>query len=420
MRVLQLSPKVPWPPEDGGRVASRVLALSLLRAGAEVRLLSLNPAKHRVEAAALPAEARAVRLETVDHDTSLSVAGLLGSLLRGTSYNVDRFRSAAFERRVAAVIREEPPDVVLLESLYLLPSLPALRRATRAPVVLRSYNIEHEIWYRLVPGERNPVRRLLLAHLARRLRAFEIDARNAPDAIVPVTAEDAETYRRLGTTVPIHVAPVGLETARVPDRSGEGERGTLVFLGALDWRPNLEGIRWFLDRVWPAIQRAVPRARLVVGGSNPPAGLEKSLSGEGVTCVGRVPDAHAFFASGAAMIVPLLSGGGMRVKILEAMALGVPVVSTRLGATGIEARDGVEIRLADEPDLMAAACIELLSDPTGAVELGRAGRRTVLARFGADVIACELLRFLAALDRRREPDSGSSRHFSGPILTRGR
>ena len=400
MRVLQLSPKVPWPPEDGGRVASRVLALSLLGAGAEVRLLSLNPAKHGVDPASLPDEARTVRLETIDHDTSLSVAGFLGSLLRGTSYNVDRFRSAAFERRVVAAVREEPPDVVLLESLYLLPCLPALRRATRAPVVLRSFNVEHEIWEKLVPGERNPARRVLLAHLARRLRAYEVAVRDAPDAIVPVTAEDAETYRRLGATVPIHVAPVGLETALVPDRSGEGERETLVFLGALDWRPNLEGVRWFLDRVWPAVRTAVPRARLMVGGSNPPAGLERRLSGEGVMLVGRVPEAHAFFASGTAMVVPLLSGGGMRVKILEAMALGVPVVSTRLGATGIEARDGVEIRLADEPDTMATACIGLLSDPTGAAELGRAGRRCVLARFDADFIARSLLEFLSGLVRR--------------------
>lgn len=397
MRVLQLAPKVPWPPEDGGRVASRVLALSLLRAGAEVRLLSLNPVKHRAQTAALPAEARAVRLRAVDHDTSLSAAGFIGSLLRGTSYNVDRFRSAEFDRQVVRAIREEPPDVVLLESLYLLPCLPALRGATRAPVVLRSYNVEHEIWDRLASGEGSLARRLLLSHLARRLRSFEVAARNEPDAIVPVTAEDAETYRRLGTTVPIHVAPVGLDTALVPDRSGEGERGTLVFLGALDWRPNLEGVRWFLGRVWPAVRKVVPEARLVVGGSNPPSGLERTFSGEGVTFAGRVPDAHAFFASGAAMVVPLLSGGGMRVKILEAMALGVPVVSTRLGATGIEARDGAEIRLADEPEAMAAACVELLSDPTGAAELGRAGRRCVFARFDADVIARQLLEFLDGL-----------------------
>lgn len=397
MRVLQLCPKVPWPPEDGGRVASRVLALSLARAGAEVRLLALNPAKHRVDASSLPEEARAVRLETVEHDTSLSAVGFLGSLVRGTSYNVERFRSAAFERRLASVLAEEPPDIVLLESLYLLPCLPALRRASRAPVVLRSFNVEHEIWDRLVAGEPNPVRRLLLAHLARRLRAFEIAHRNEPDAVVPITAADAATFRRLGTTVPIHVAPVGLETARVPDRSGEGERSTLVFLGALDWRPNLEGVRWFLERVWPDVRRAVPGARLLVGGSNPPAGVERRLSGEGVTVVGRVPDAQTFFASGAAMVVPLLSGGGMRVKILEAMAVGVPIVSTRLGATGIEARDGVEIRLADQPDAMVAACVELLSDPGRAVELGRAGRRCVLSRFDADDIARNLLGFLDAL-----------------------
>lgn len=396
MRILQLCPKAPWPPDDGGRIASRVLALSLARAGARVRVLSLNPVKHRADPARLPGEALSVGLELVGHDTSPGAAGFLLSLARGGSYNVDRFRSPAFARRLVEVVREESPDVVLLDSLYMVPYVALLRRSTRARVVLRSLNLEHEIWERLARGERGP-RRLVLAHLARRLRRFEISTLNDADAIVPVTPEDAGGYRRLGATVPIHVAPVGVEAAAFPERPGGFEPRTLVYLGALDWRPNLEATRWFLERVWPLVRGSVPDARFLLGGSNPPAGLEARVTAAGVRLLGRVPDARAFLSSAAAMVVPLLSGGGMRVKILEAMALGVPVVSTRLGAAGIEARDGEEILLAESPEELAAACVSLLTDPDRAAALGRAGRLGVLERFDADAIAGDLLEFLSGL-----------------------
>ncbi len=401
MRILQLCPKVPWPPEDGGRVAMRVLALSLLRAGAEVRTLSLNPGKHRADPASLPDEARPLRLEAIAVDTSVTLAGALRSLLSGTSYNVERFHSPAFERRLLEVVAQEPPDAVLLESLYMVPYLPALRSATRAPIVLRSLNVEHEIWEGLARGHAHAATRLYLSHLARRLRAYEIATLNDVDAIVPVTNEDAGTYARLGATVPVHVTPVGVEMEGYPDRSGSGDPGTLVFLGSLDWRPNLEAVKWFLADAWPRVREAVPGARFHVAGSNPPAGLGPSVERDGVRLLGRIPDAREFLASGAAMVVPLLSGGGIRVKILEAMALGVPVVSTRLGACGIDAENGKEILLADEPDSLADACVGLLFDRDRAAALGRAGRERVRASFDSDHVGRCLLEFLSTRARTR-------------------
>lgn len=399
MRILQLCPKVPWPPDDGGRVAARVLALSLVRAGADVRTLSLNPGKHRVDPRSLPDEARALRLEAIDVDTSVTVGGALKSLVLGTSYNVERFFSGPFERRMTEIVRDDPPDAVLLESLYMVPYVPALRAATRAPVVLRSLNVEHEIWRGLARGEPRVARKLYLDLLERRLRAFEVATLNDVDAILPVTPEDAATFRRLGASVPVHVAPVGVDSGSYPDRSGQGDPRTLVFLGSLDWRPNLEAVHWFLETVWPLVRQAVPDARFHLGGSNPPQDLPVPAREEGVRFLGRVDDARAFLASGAAMVVPLLSGGGLRVKILEAMALGIPVVSTRLGAAGIGARDGEEILLADQPDRLARACVTLLSDRERAVSVGLAGRRKVRAAFDADVVARETLAFLETLPR---------------------
>jgi len=381
----------------------RVLALSLRKAGADVRTLSLNPGKHRVDPGSLPDEARDVRLEAMDVDTSVRVAGALRSLALGTSYNVERFHSKPFEKRLREVVLEEAPDVVLLESLFMVPYVPALREATRSTLVLRSSNVEHGIWQGLAQGEPRWLRRLYLGHLARRLKAFEVSTLNDVDAIAAVTPEDAETYARLGATVPLHVAPVGIDLDEYPDRSGLGAPLTVVFLGSLDWRPNLEAVRWFLEAVWPLVRRAVPQARFHLGGSNPPPDLAGRLHSEGVRFLGRVPDAREFLASGAAMVVPLLSGGGMRVKILEAMALGTPVVSTRIGAIGIGAADGTEILRADGPELLAEACASLLLDRDRGVAIGRAGRRRVREAFDAVGIGRSFLEFLQARCTPRSP-----------------
>ncbi|MBK9089784.1 MAG: glycosyltransferase [Holophagales bacterium] len=381
----------------------RVLALSLRKAGADVRTLSLNPGKHRVDPAALPDEARDLRLEAIDVDTSVQAFGALRSLALGTSYNVERFHSKPFETRLRQVVRDDAPDVVLLESLFMVPYVPALREATTARLVLRSLNVEHEIWEGLSRTERGIARRLYLGHLARRLRKYEVATLNDVDAIAAVTPEDAGTYARLGTTVALHVAPVGIEACEYPDRSGLGAPLTLSFLGSLDWRPNLEAVTWFLESVWPIVRQAVPQARFLVGGSNPPADLAERLRTEGVRFLGRVPDARDFLASGAAMVVPLRSGGGMRVKILEAMALGVPVVSSPLGAAGIGALDGTEILLADGPESLATACASLLLEKDRAVAIGRAGRRRVHETFDASGIGRRLLEFLELLVGRRRP-----------------
>lgn len=405
MRILQLCPKLPWPPDDGGRVAMRVLGLSLRRAGADVKLLSLNPRKHRSDHSALPDEARPLRPEAVDLDTSVTPLGALRGLRPGVSYNVERFRSRELEERLTRLLEEEPPDVVLLESLFMVPYAGTVRAASRAPVVLRSVNVEHEIWEGLARGERNPVRRLYLSHLARRLRAYELAALDRVDAILAVTPEDADAYARLGSRVPVRTVPVGLEPDAWPDRSGKGDPRTLTFLGSLDWRPNLEALEWFLAAVWPQVRRRIPEARLDVGGSGAPPDLASRLRADGVRFLGRVPDARDFLASGAATVVPLLSGGGVRVKILEAMALGVPVVSTPLGATGLGAVDREEILRADGPDRFAEACVGLLADPGQAAHVGRAGRDRVHKSFNANEIARELLAFLAGLTAaRRAPD----------------
>jgi glycosyltransferase involved in cell wall biosynthesis len=362
MRILILTPRVPWPPLDGGRIAMARLATSLRRV-AEVELLSLNPRKHRVEDA-----------QAIDIDTARL------RFLPGVPFLVSRFYSRPFRAAVTEAMERFRPDVVQLESPFLLPYLDAVR-GTRA--VLRSLNVEFRIWEGLARNERNLLRRLALQRVAASLRKYEVRQLNAVDAIVPISRADAADYRALGCVKPIHVAPCGVETRP----STPGAKNAVGFIGSLDFRPNQEAVRWILEELWPRVLLQLPEAKLSIAGSNAPDWLRPRV-------LGAVPDAQEFMSSMSVMIAPLFAGGGMRIKVLEAMALGKPVVATRLGAGGIDAE---HIVIAEEVDAFAAAIVRLLRDPEEAQRLGDAAREEVARKYDSDAIARDLVSFYASL-----------------------
>src|SRR5688500_11747176 len=193
MRILQLTPRLPWPSTDGGRVAMARLAQSLARGGAEVEVLSLNPRKHRVAVTAAP-----VPLQAVDIDTSRAAVPLLRATIDDTPYVVGRFVSREFRNALRATLQRFQPDLVQIESPFLLPYAEVVRAESRARVVLRSLNVEFRIWESLARIERNPFRRIVQRFIAASLRAYEVRHLDTPDAIVPISAADGEDFRRLG------------------------------------------------------------------------------------------------------------------------------------------------------------------------------------------------------------------------------
>ena len=362
MRILILTPRVPWPPLDGGRIAMARLATSLRRF-ADVEVLSLNPRKHRVED---------------PHAVDIDTARL--RFLPGVPFLVSRFYSRAFLDAVRAAMERFRPDVVQLESPFLLPYLDAVRGAR---VVLRSLNVEFRIWEGLARNERNPLRRLALQRVAASLRKYEVRQLNAVNAIVPISAADAADFRTLGCVKPMHVAPCGVETRA----STRGARNAVGFIGSLDFRPNQEAARWILDELWPLVTAQLPEATLSIAGSNAPEWLRARV-------LGAVQDAQEFMSGMAVMIAPLFAGGGMRIKVLEAMALGKPVVATKLGAGGIDAE---QLVIAEDARSFADAVVRLLRDPEEAWRLGDAAREEVARKYDGDAIARELVSFYASL-----------------------
>jgi glycosyltransferase involved in cell wall biosynthesis len=416
MRILQLTPRLSYPAIDGGRIVMLQIAMALQRLGADVRILSLNPRKQHADLETARTALAPIQVEAIDIDTSALLSSAIRSLRIGAPPLVARFYSSRFERRLCELLREQDAGIIQIESPFLLPYVPAIRGVSRAVIVLRSLNVEFRIWEQMAAREETLVRRVALRAIARSLRRYEIRHRNTCDAIVPITDDDARDFRALGCTRPIHVLPGGIDTysdaaggdapgchsERAGRWAGEESPGHGAgFLGSLDYRPNQEAAIWIAEQLQPRLQ-----AEIYIAGSNAPDWLRERLTRSKVTFAGEVPDAPSFIRSMQVMIAPLFSGGGMRIKILEAMVLGKPVVATTLGAAGIDVRHGENILLADDSDTFATAVAELLRDPSRANAIGDAGRRLVASRYSTDALARGLLVFYEELTKSRGVNGG--------------
>lgn len=372
MNILQLCNKFPYPLKDGAAIAVTYLAKAYAELGHQITLLSMNTSKHWFDTAQLPQDFdHYATLHTVFVDNRIRPLPALLNLFSTKSYHIERFDDAAFAEKLTEILTQTPFDVVQLESLYLTPYLPIIRRvAPQARVVLRAHNVEHEIWERVAENS-NPLKKWYLRQITPRLKQYEIQHLNDYDLVAAITERDAQHLRRLGLRQPVVVTPIGLDCRDYcPDDRSYRRPLSLSFIGSLDWMPNQEGLRWFLDEVWtPVLAPAFPELTFHIAGRTAPRWL-RTLAVERVTFHGEVPSAPDFLNQHSVMVVPLLSGGGMRAKILEGMAVGKVVLSTRVGMEGIAAQHRRECLLADEPAEMLAALRWCYAQGEGLAELG--------------------------------------------------
>jgi glycosyltransferase involved in cell wall biosynthesis len=241
-------------------------------------------------------------------------------------------------------------DIVQLESLYLAPYIDIIRNNSTAKVVLRAHNVEHEIWQRMSQNESVALRHWYFEYSARKLRKYEVEQLGRIDQLLPISLIDEGKFRAMGYGGKSLAVPIGLDLDEF-DHSQVKANGPLSvsFIGSLDWMPNVEGLNWFLDQVWPHLNTIYPKLVLHIAGRNCPEWL-KQIDLKNVIVEGEVEDSKTFLQQHALTVVPLLSGSGMRAKIIEAMALGRVVISTSLGLEGIAARDKEEVLVADSAE----------------------------------------------------------------------
>jgi glycosyltransferase involved in cell wall biosynthesis len=394
MNILFLTNKLPYPPKDGGSIATLNMMNGLRDAGNQITCLSINTSKHPFPLDEIPVPLKAsIRFLAVDADTSLRPLPLLANLIfTHQPYIASRFHLSSYRRLLHQLLLETSFDLVQMEGPYLGHYIPQIRSAGKARISLRAHNVEHLIWMRKAEHESNLVKRWYLNNMAVRLRKFELKVASRSDLLVPISPVDEEFFRKQGFKGPMLTVPTGLSLEQYPLSSLPGE-DTLFFIGALDWLPNQEGLIWFLEEVFPKLVQKVPTLRFHVAGRNAPDHFVKKLTHPHITFHGEVEDAASFMQSYRVMVVPLLTGSGIRIKILEGMAMGRPVVTTPVGIEGIGAREGEEVLVAGEPDLFVNHLAKLLTRDEKATQLASSGRQFVLKNFDTFGVSTRLSQF---------------------------
>ena len=400
MKILLLCNKSPYPAREGGPIAMNMIIEGLIRAGHNVKVLAVNSNKYNVELSSIPEEYRKkTGIELVYVDLSIQPLAAFRNFFSNRSYHVERFISRNLENTLIRILQAEKFDIVQFEMLYMSPYAQVVRKYSDARIVLRAHNIEHLIWQRIAASTKNPLKRLYLQHLVRKLKKYECSIVRQFDGIAAITEQDAAFFRsagcwqpEAGNRSPVIAIPFGIDPEQFPETNAEPEFPSLFSIGAMDWIPNLEGICWFLEQVWPEIHRKYPELHYYLAGRHMPGWLrEKRLPN--VEVVGEVEDAMAFMHSKAILIVPLFSGSGIRIKIIEGMATGKPIISTTIGAEGIRYTRDHDIFIADTPVEFVQCISACIENKAMCETIGRNARDLILAEYNRDLIISKLLGF---------------------------
>jgi sugar transferase (PEP-CTERM/EpsH1 system associated) len=305
-------------------------------------------------------------------------------------YAVAKYRSAAFRRRLDALLGEHAFDLIVCDFLFPAVNLP---KRLPCPAVLFTHNVESEIWRRHAETKPGIARRLLYGMQYRRMLGYEARTLARFDGVLAVSDADRDSFARLypgAAAEPVHVVPTGVDTDYFSPSRPTLDIPTIVFTGSMDWLPNEDAMVHFCRHVLPLIRAEVPDVRLSIVGRAPTPAVLKLADDPGVHVSGRVDDVRPYMREGAVYIVPLRIGGGTRLKIFEAMAMGKAVVSTGVGAEGLPVTDGEHVLLADEPAAFAGAVVDLIRDVDRRERLGAAARALVVSHYDWSAVAGSL------------------------------
>lgn len=382
-------PRPPHPTRDGSAIRNYHLLAALSRQFT-VRAFVLLPPHLAGET---PADPEGVSVERIPQSRrSLRRAAAVAAGVFGAAYAPRLYRSRRLAESLRAAASRDRPRWVLACGYHVAP----LALSASRPVWLDLPNVDSEIWRRIGETAASPLARAFARKQAPRVAGVERGLARRASGISCVSAREADLVSRMSPSSEPILVPNGVDLARYAYRETAPPGEVLFFVGDLSWPPNAEGLRWMLREVWPRIRRLRPGARVEILGRHPPAGLVRE-SGADVHFLGEGGDTRPHWRRAAVAVVPLLAGGGTRLKILEAAACGVPVVSTSLGAEGLALEPEREILLRDEPEGFAAAVAALVSQPERAKRQTRAARERVEALYGWNAIG---QRFTAELARR--------------------
>jgi len=401
MRILFVSLAVPFPPIRGHRLRNWALLRALVEDGHEVALVSF--AEPHELGAGHPRLREVCRSVTLVPLPRAAASGKLSNWARlrwlpsRLPYGVRRFRSAALCAAVRERLAREKFDVIICDDIYNVRNLP---RSVDVPVLLNKHDITNVILRRYLAYERNPLKQVYGWIEYWKLRRWEARVCSSLSGVLASSLCDRELLKMHSPDARVVVTPNVIDTeSYMPVEEDDGK--TVLYVGAMDWYPNCDAVDFFISAVLPLLRRQAPGVRFVVAGRGATEELRRRFARlPEVEFTGEVADIRTEIARATVCVVPLRIGSGTRLKILEAGAMAKPIVSTRIGAEGLELREGEEILLADDPRGFARAVADLLVDPLRRRALGRAARRRVEAQYSLPVLRRAMRQALAELAGR--------------------
>ncbi|HEV3260591.1 MAG TPA: glycosyltransferase [Gemmataceae bacterium] len=385
MRILSLHKQILFPRDTGGKIRVLNIVEQLARRHDMTFLCNLRDGE---EAYLEQMQALGMRLETVPMRQSRRGSWRYGrdlalNLLSPYPFTVSRNYEAPLRARAAALVREVPYDLLICDTVVMARHVTDLAVPAR---ILFQRNVEAQLLQRHAQTSAGWLRRRYMALQWRRMRRFEGACGRSFDAVIAVSEADRQTFAREYGWRHVRAIDTGVDVHYFkPGETGE-QPGRVLFVGSLDWLPNQEGVDFFVHQVWPAVLRAHPAATFQIVGRNPAGGMRRLARLEGVQVVGTVPDVRPYLSAAQVVVVPLLVGGGTRIKIFEAMAMGKAVVSTTIGAEGLDVEPDKHIVLADSAADLAQAVSGLLDDGAKRRRIGQVAQGLVTEHYSTETV----------------------------------
>lgn len=387
MRVLQFAPRVCWPLDTGAKLRNYHLARVLAQRG-DVSLLAFDDHLPLSIESINAFEKIYKQVDAIPRDSAYTFAKVVRGLLGTTPLPVLNYTTSPMKRALEHLLSRQGFDIIQFESIHLISYLAivreaSVREASKRPVVVCDWhNVESELMQRYSQREPGHLRRAYASRTARLMSEFERHALRDFDAHIAVSERDADRLRAINPDARIFVIENGVDTDFYSDLGTNNESlRRIIFVGSMDYHANIDAAVNFAHKVWPQVRARQPKLIFTIVGKDPAPEVRGLAQIPGIEVTGTVDDVRPFYRDASVAVVPLKVGGGSRLKILEAMAAGVPVVSTTLGAEGLEVLHNENILIADTSEQLVQAITSVVENKPRRDQLSAAGRELVSRRY---------------------------------------
>ncbi|MBU4480621.1 glycosyltransferase family 4 protein [Patescibacteria group bacterium] len=381
MKILYITSTVPYPLTDGGKIASYNSIKYLALRGHDITLISITDKGKKV-----PEIGKYFKLITIKKNTKNTILGYFLNIFTNTPYTISKYHSKKIKEEILDFLKKNNFDIINLEHLHVAYYGNFIKKEYNLPIVLREQNIENIIMKRFYKNQKNIFIKFYAYLQFKKLYKYEAKICEIFNRCLMITKNDEKIIKEMNLKIKTNVITAGVDTSNFFPIKIKEEEFSIISVASMDWLPNIESIHWFCNEIYPLIIKIIPKIKLYIVGKNPPKSI-KNINNQNIIVTGFVKDVREYLAKCQVFIVPLKTGSGMRIKILNALAMGKAIVSTSIGCEGIDVVDGKNIYIADNKEEFAKKIIFLLNNENERKKIGKEGIKLIEKKYRWEKIA---------------------------------